>query len=128
MEYLLVECEYYSEKVWQQVSTLLTRAIAEYTQQYVARINLTHLKIIFNKPHPSLLLFLTHKEDRMMLIILVQEIKRDILYQRMNLTQTDREAPSSLTRIQAHIAPVMLKSSRKWSIKKKQKLSVHFRF
>jgi hypothetical protein len=109
MEHLIVECEYYSAQVWQEVSTILTRGIANYSQQYVARINLTHLEIIFNKPHPSLLLFLAHKEDRMMIILLVQELKRDIIYRRMNLTQTDRETPTLHIRIYAHIASVMRK-------------------
>jgi hypothetical protein len=109
MEHLLVECEYYSEQVWQETSTILTRGIAEYTQQYVSRINLTPLEIVFNKPHPSLLLFLVHQEDRMLIIILVQEIKRDIIYRRMNMTQTDQGTPTVRIRIHAHVASVMQK-------------------
>jgi hypothetical protein len=41
--------------------------------------------MIFNIPHPSLLLHIHDKESRNALLLLVQDIKRDIVYRKMNL-------------------------------------------
>jgi hypothetical protein len=108
MEHLLCDCEHYSEQVWQETSTMLTGALIEHTGQHVARINLTHLEIIFNKPHPSILTYLTNKKDRLLIIMLIQEIKRDILFRRMNITQRT-PGPTTQIRIQAHVMSTLKK-------------------
>ncbi|OBQ34618.1 MAG: hypothetical protein AN484_26585, partial [Aphanizomenon flos-aquae WA102] len=103
MEHLLYDCEHYSQLIWQETSTLFTRAIATHTGDQVARINLTPLEIVFNKPHPSILLKLTTNREQMTTIMVVQEIKREINYRRMHATNQQRQEPVLLIRIQAHI-------------------------
>jgi hypothetical protein len=46
---------------------------------YVPRVDLGQTNIIFNIPHPSLLLYIPDKETRNAILLLVQEIKRDII-------------------------------------------------
>jgi hypothetical protein len=51
----------------------------------VPRIELGQTNIIFNIPHPSLLLHLHDKSSRNAILLLIQEVKRDLIYKRMNL-------------------------------------------
>ncbi len=49
------------------------------------RVELGQTNIIFNIPHPSILLQIHDKSTCDTLLFLLQEIKRDIIYSRMNL-------------------------------------------
>ncbi len=51
----------------------------------VPRIELGQTNIIFNIPHPSLLLHIQDKPSRNAILLLIQEVKRDLIYRRMNL-------------------------------------------
>jgi hypothetical protein len=68
------------------------------------RIDLTPLEIVFNKPHPSILLHVPDGTTRKIL----QEIKRDIIFRRAQLAEPRRreELPP---RIQAHLLSVISK-------------------
>jgi hypothetical protein len=65
-------------------------------------VDLGQINIIYNIPHPSLLLCIPDKATRNAILLLEQEIKRDIIYRRMNLPQLAQQIthPQRLT---AHI-------------------------
>jgi hypothetical protein len=108
MEHLLLSCPHYSEQVWAETSHMITDTLTALSETHVARIELTPKEIIFNKPHPAILLYMTAAADRMLIIMLVQEIKRDIHFRRMNLP-SQPNLPVHRTRIQAHIISVIKK-------------------
>jgi hypothetical protein len=56
MEHLLCECEHYSEPLWNNLAEGLTMLPNEVSTDRVPRIELGQTNIIFNIPHPSLLL------------------------------------------------------------------------
>ncbi len=56
MEHLLYMGPCYSEILWLEIGQILTSSITQYTNEYTARIELTPKEIIFNKPHPTILL------------------------------------------------------------------------
>ena len=65
----------------------------------------TPKEIIFNRPHPSILLHISDKPSRNAILHLIQEIKRDIIYRRMNMTGNKEQVPLIL--IHAHIQSVI---------------------
>jgi hypothetical protein len=86
MEHLLCECENYPEPLWGKFADTLIQLFSDISQDDVPQVDLGQTNIIFNIPHPSLLLYVRDKESRNALLLLVQEIKRDIIfYGRMNL-------------------------------------------
>jgi hypothetical protein len=104
MEHLLYCCEHYSAKIWDLAGKSLTLA------QYIPAVVLTPLEIIFNKLHPSILLHIPDATTRKVLILLLQEIKRDIVYRRAQL-QEPRRREELHPRIQAHLILVINKIS-----------------
>jgi hypothetical protein len=56
------------------------------------RVEISQHNVIYNVPHPSLLLFIRDKTTRNALLFSTQEIKQDIVYQRMILPE-----PSSIS-------------------------------
>jgi hypothetical protein len=101
MEHLLYMCPNYAEKLWIEFGHLLTQTITQYTNEYTARIELTPKEIIFNKPHPAILL-------RYSILVLIQEVKRDIIFRRMQLLVPTQQAVLQI-RIQAHLLSVTRK-------------------
>jgi hypothetical protein len=102
MEHLLCECEYYSECLWNRLAEILTTYYNDVLMTYVPRVDLGQTNIIFNIPHPSLLLYIPDKETRNAILLLVQEIKRDIIYRRMNLPQSAQQVTHP-QRLVAHL-------------------------
>ena len=102
MEHLLYECDHYSAPLWAEVGATLTATFRHKTGVFASRIDLTPKEIIYNVPHRSIQLYITDKTSRLALIALVHEIKRDILYRRMNIT-TPLAEPVPAIRIQSHI-------------------------
>ena len=80
MEHLLNECSHYSEPLWDRLGELLTKFLNSISEDYIPRVELGFRQVIFNMPHPSILLHVKDKNTRMLLIMLIQEIKRDIIY------------------------------------------------
>jgi hypothetical protein len=80
MEHLLCEYENYSEPLWGKLADALTQLFNDISPDDVPRVDLGPTNIIFNIPHPSLLQHIRDKESRNALLLLVQEIKRDIIY------------------------------------------------
>jgi hypothetical protein len=56
---------------------MITQTITQFTNEYTARIELTPKEIIYNKPHPAILLRIPDKLVRFCILVLVQEIKRN---------------------------------------------------
>jgi hypothetical protein len=108
MEHLLYCCEHYSAKIWDLTGRSLTLALSHHSGEYIPAVILTPLEIVFNKPHPSILLHIKDAITRKVLILLLQEIKRDIIYRRAQL-QEPRRREELHPRIQAHLISVINK-------------------
>jgi hypothetical protein len=108
MEHLLYSCEHYSAKIWELASKSL--AISQHSGDYTPKMVLTPLEIVFNKPHPSILQHITDATTRKVLILFLQEIKRDIIYRRAQLQEPCRREELH-PRIQAHLVSVINKIS-----------------
>jgi hypothetical protein len=68
------------------------------------------LEIVFNKPHPLILLHITDATTWKALILFLQEIKRDIIYRQAQL-QEPRRREELHPCIQAHLVSVINKIS-----------------
>jgi hypothetical protein len=79
--------ETYSAKIWELAGKSMNLAISRHTGDYIPNMVLTPLEIVFNKPYPSILLHITDATTRKVLILCLQEIKRDIIYQRAQLQE-----------------------------------------
>ncbi len=100
-------------KIWDLAGKTLTLALSHHSGEYIPAEVLTPLEIVFNKPHPSILLhifFFSDATTRKVLILLLQEIKRDIVYRRAHL-QEPRRHEELHPRIQAHLVSVINKIS-----------------
>ena len=102
MEHLLSECEFYSEPLWDRLGNVMTQYLNIGALDLVPRVDLGQHNIIFNVPHPSLLLHVKDKQTRNAFLIMVQEIKRDIIYRRMNLPPSARQIADP-HRLAAHL-------------------------
>jgi hypothetical protein len=110
MEHLLYLCPNYAEKVWLEAGYLLTRAVTQFSAEYTARIDLTPKEIIYNKPHPAILLRIADPLVRHGILVLIQEIKRDIIFRRMQLQEPSRREVLRV-RIYAHLLSCIRKLS-----------------
>jgi hypothetical protein len=73
----------------------------------IPTIKFSPLEIIYNKIHPSIKLHLKEKPMQLMTIHIVQEIKRDIIYKRLN-TNANQQGRNP-TRIRAHLLSTIKK-------------------
>ncbi len=110
MEHLLYGCKHYSTKIWEPAGRSLTLAIPRHTGDYIPNMVLTPLELVFNKPHPSVLLHITDATTQKVLILFLQEIKRDIIYRRAQL-QEPRRREELHPHIQAHLISMINKIS-----------------
>jgi hypothetical protein len=108
MEHLLYGCENYSAKVWAMAGKVLTLSLSRHSGDFIPRIDLTPLEIVFNKPHPSILLHVPDGTTKKILILFLQEIKRDIIFRRAQLAELRRREELQ-PRIQAHLLSVISK-------------------
>ncbi len=106
MEHLLCECEYYSEPLWDKLAKSLTTLLNNLWGKEVPRIELGQINVIFNIPHQSILLHIKDKASRNAVLLLIQEIKRDIIYRRMNLPPSASQVTDS-RRLAAHLDSVI---------------------
>ena len=108
MEHLLHQCENYSAILWREYSTLITETLKKHNNtQDIPRIDFDPTHIIFNKQPDSILLHVKDGRTRRSLIHLTQEVKRDIIYRRMNATVNRTQVP--LPRIHAHLLSTVTK-------------------
>jgi hypothetical protein len=101
VEHLLHDCKEYSAPLWDEFGRCLTRTLTTYSGNEMATIKLTPLEIIYNKIHPAVKIHLKEKSVQLMVIHLIQEIKRDIVYRRMNAGAHRHRV--NLTRLRAHL-------------------------
>jgi hypothetical protein len=102
MEHVLYECLHYSRLLWIRLGEIITKDLNSISPQHVPRVEYSQLSIIYNFPHPSLLLHIRSKLSRNALLILTQEIIWDIIFQRMNLPSSARQITDS-ERLAAHL-------------------------
>jgi hypothetical protein len=102
MEHLLCECEFYSELLWNKLAEGLTMLLNDASTDTVPRIVLGQTNIIFNIPHPALLLHIQDKLSRNAILLLIQEIKCDLTHRRMNLPPSAQQMTDS-RRLVAHL-------------------------
>jgi hypothetical protein len=69
---------------------------------------LTPKEIIYNKPHPAILLRISDKLVWYSILVIIQEIKPNIIFCRMQLTEPSRQEVPRL-RLQAHLLSVTRK-------------------
>jgi hypothetical protein len=84
MEHLIHDCENYSTPLWLELGESLTQTLRTITGKDMAEIRLTPLEIIYNKIHPTIQIHIKEKPLQYTLLHLLQEVKRDIIYRRMN--------------------------------------------
>ncbi len=100
--HLLCECENYSEPLWNKLADSWTRLFNTISLEAVPRIELGQTNVIYNIPHPFLLLHVHDQASRNALLLLIQEVKRDIVYRRMNLPPSAQQLTDP-RRITAHL-------------------------
>jgi hypothetical protein len=106
MEHLIYLCQNYAEKLWAEFGLALTQSVAQFTNEYTARIELTPKEIIYNKPHPAILLRISDKLVQYCILVMVQKVKHNIIFRRMQLTEPIRlEVPK--IKLQAHLLSVI---------------------
>jgi hypothetical protein len=93
---------------WALAGKVLTLFLSRHSGDFIPRIDLTPLEIVFNKPHPSILLHVPEGTTRKILILFLQEIKRDIIFRCAQLAEPRRREELPL-RIQAHLLSVISK-------------------
>ena len=108
IEHLIYGCEEYSADLWTELGQSLTHVIVAHTRKAIPTIQFTPLEIIYNKTHPSIKLHIKEKPIQNIIAHLTQEIKRDIIYRRMNTSANQRER--NLTRIRAHLLSTIRKT------------------
>ncbi len=87
---------------------MLTQTITQFTNEYTARIELTPKEIMYNKPHPAILLRVSDKLVRYSILVVIQEIKRNIIFCRTQITELLRQEVPRI-RMQAHLLSVTRK-------------------
>ncbi len=75
MEHLLCECENYSIPLWTKLADSWTRLFNDNSLEPVPRVELGQTNVIYNIPHPSLILHIHDQATRNALLLLIQEVK-----------------------------------------------------
>jgi hypothetical protein len=87
--------------LWSKLLEALTQFLNDISIDEVPRVDLGQTNVIYNIPHPSLLMHIHDKASRNALL-LIQEIKRDIVYRRMNLPPSAQKVTDP-RKLRAHI-------------------------
>jgi hypothetical protein len=80
MEHVLCECNHYAQLLWIRLGEVITKYLNSISGDYVPKVEYSQLNIIYNVPHPSILLHIRDKLTRYVFLLLTQEIKRDIIF------------------------------------------------
>jgi hypothetical protein len=99
---LLCECEHYSEPLVNKLAEILTELFNNISTDRVPRVELGQTNIIYNIPYPSILLYISDKTTRNTLLLIIQEVKRDIIFRRMNLPPSALQV-TELRRLTTHL-------------------------
>ncbi len=82
MEHVLCECLHYAQLLWVRPGEVLTQYLNSVSDDYVPKVEYSQLNIIYNVPHPSIFIHVRDQISRNMLLLLTQEMKRDIIFRR----------------------------------------------
>jgi hypothetical protein len=93
IEHLIYGCEEYSADLWTELGQSLTHVITAHIGKAIPTIQFTPLEIVYNKIHPSVKLHIKEKSIQSILAHLTEEIKRDIIFRRMNTNANQRKKP-----------------------------------
>jgi hypothetical protein len=107
MEHLIHDCENYSTPLWVELGESLTQTLRATTGRDMAEIRFTPLEIIYNKIHPSFQVHIKEKSLQQTLLHLLQEVKRDIIFRRMNPNAHPERVNQN--RIRAHLLSTVSK-------------------
>jgi hypothetical protein len=77
--------------IWALACCTLTLCLSHHTGDYIPSIALATLEIVYNKPHPSILLHLQAKIIQKVLILFFQEVKLDIIFVHAQLKAKRRQ-------------------------------------
>ncbi len=102
MEHMICECLHYAQLLWIKLGEVISKYLNSVSTDYAPKVEYSQLNIIFNLPHPSLIIHVPDKLSRNTLLILTQEIKRDIIYRRLNLPPSANQATDP-SRLAAHL-------------------------
>jgi hypothetical protein len=84
MDHLIHDCENYSTPLWVELGESLTQTMRATTGRDMAEIRFTPLEIIYKKIHPTIQVHIKKKSLQQTLLHLLQEVKRGIIFRRMN--------------------------------------------
>ncbi len=99
MEHLLCECMHYSHLFWISLGEIITqyfKCSRSHTESRVCS------QLYLQRPHLSLLLHIQDKPTRITFLVLIWEIKRDIIYWLVNLPPFARQVTNP-QRLTAHL-------------------------
>jgi hypothetical protein len=68
MEHALCECLHYAQLLWIRLGEVITKYLNSVSRDYVLKVEYNQLNIIYNVPHPSLLIHVRDKLSRNMLL------------------------------------------------------------
>jgi hypothetical protein len=102
MEHMLCECLHYAQLLWIKLGEIITKYLNTVSAAYVPKVKYSQLNVIFNVPHPSLIIHIPDKLSHNTLLTLTQELKRDIIYRRLNLPPSATQV-TDLPRLAAHL-------------------------
>ena len=107
MEHLIHDCENYSTPLWVELGESLTQTLRATTGKDMAEIRFTPLEIIYNKVHPTIQIHIKEESLQQTLLHLLQEVKRDIIFRRMN--PNAHLVRVNQNRIRAHLLSTIMK-------------------
>ena len=107
MEHLIHDCENYSTPLWVELGESLTQTLRATTGRDMAEIRFTPLEIIYNKIHPTIQIHIKEESLQQTLLHLLQEVKRDIIFRRMN--PNAHPVRVNQNRIRAHLLSTIMK-------------------
>ena len=110
-EHLLYNCEHYSAPLWNLLGKAISQAISSLKQTLIPRIYFLPVHITFNKIHTTIATNITDKEMRQVMVMLVQETKREIYYRNQTTPHRNLERVHT-ARIMAHLLSIIRKLSQ----------------
>jgi hypothetical protein len=86
----------YAQLIWERLGEVVTQYLNSISRDYVPRVEISQLNVIYNVPHLSVLLYISDKLCRNAFLILIQEVKRDIVDRWMNLPPSAAQVANPL--------------------------------
>jgi hypothetical protein len=110
---------HYSQLIWIHLVEINTQYLNLGAQDLVQEVELSQVNVIYNVPHPSLLLHIHDKLTRNAFLV-TQKINRDIIYHNINLPSSARPL-ENLQRLTNHLDSNLRSSPTKCRSNKRRK-------